>query len=184
MPLRTAARRTRFKAKETHCPASAVVTFALVAEVKTTEHAKGYHCAPFPLHALDHGGRIIAIRVRPQHHCVTSLHYTRIDDAIYDGPHIRNGPNFSYRVLAAVSVDLLSSTDREGAHLERLVNYKLLLVALAGRQQIEECADKVETLPSDIRELEYWTYSIRAEGGGNINCRLNRLHENWSLSVH
>ena len=29
MPLRTAARRMRFKAKDTHCPASALVTFAL-----------------------------------------------------------------------------------------------------------------------------------------------------------
>jgi hypothetical protein len=29
IPLRTAARRTRFKANETHCPASAVVTVAL-----------------------------------------------------------------------------------------------------------------------------------------------------------
>jgi hypothetical protein len=29
MPLRTAARRMRFKAKDTHCPASALVTVAL-----------------------------------------------------------------------------------------------------------------------------------------------------------
>ncbi len=98
MPLRTVSRSTRFKANETHCPASADVTGALLAlNVRSFEST--CHYTPLPLHVLDYGRCEVSVGVRAKKYSITDLGPPVVDDPIYNGADIRNRPHLGDREL-------------------------------------------------------------------------------------
>lgn len=100
IPLRTAARRIRLSANETHCPASARVTSALSPPIDQCWYERlNATNAPFSLHAPDDRRLIIAIRVGAQENSITRFDTSGINNAIHDGANVRNGPHFGNGIL-------------------------------------------------------------------------------------
>lgn len=99
IPFRTSAFLTRFKARETHCPASAVVTRALTGSSVNYNRKSGGLVLPLPVHALDRSDAIIAIGVWSKEDGVSSFYHPGIYDTIYNSPHIGNRPSVDDRDL-------------------------------------------------------------------------------------
>lgn len=54
---------------------------------------------PFPLHALDNGALIVAVRVWAQEYWLAGLDASPVYDAINDGADVGYRPNLGHRVL-------------------------------------------------------------------------------------
>src|ERR1700761_1617109 len=98
IPFLMAFLRIRFRAKETHCPASAVSTGALHITYERPEDSEQYCNIPLPLDRLYSSICPTANRVWPNHNRVSRLYSPRVKDPVYYGTHIRHRPHYKIEI--------------------------------------------------------------------------------------